>query len=354
MIKQLKKASISLASVTLATAMLTLSGCASGPKTNAGTTDANVAPKTKSQNEVDDYGSASEEKKTVSTEVVTNEVTAKKATTKKKPAAKKKLASPEKTKQVAKKTPSKVSVKKPAVKASSTEKTSTKTESVTKAVAKKTTAPQKAVAEQSKAVTSAERIPEKNTDVVIKPDIKSAPTSTLEEDAAKASVGVEVIQGGGVNISTLDQLPHALSDGWTLDVAAAPGQSAKQCLLTQVQGGVFDGYEETTVTVSIDLNNIWVSSRSNLDLTYPDTGLEVLDSADAGLFKRAFKSIGLESTAVVDMTGGALLPANASKLVVKMGFWPTWPVTETRIIAYPIENPQTLVSMLEDCASLLN
>jgi hypothetical protein len=101
------------------------------------------------------------------------------------------------------------------------------------------------------------------------------------------------------------------------------------------------------VQVLLTLKSIYVSTSSNIDLSYPQTGIRI----GAGVL-RPFDKLAGETTAVVSGDDVATLYARMTRspdLVVRLGFWPTWPVTETREASYALGDFQTAVMALRAC-----
>jgi hypothetical protein len=151
----------------------------------------------------------------------------------------------------------------------------------------------------------------------------------------------------------LDDLPLSLADGWFLRLSALPLAKDKVCVLHNEQENIFDGYETTSVEAWVTSQKVIVKSKSNFDLSYPGSGL-TLHEGEGGVLD-TFALAATASESVVDSEFPAQRYARKQnlKMVVKTGFWPTWPVTETRTIGFVMNNYHSMLSTLQECATLL-
>ena len=145
-------------------------------------------------------------------------------------------------------------------------------------------------------------------------------------------------------------LPLPFGRQWVLDRRPNPVTKEIQCMLASEVVNIPDGYDRTNVQVLLTLNTIYVSADSNIDLSYPQTGIRV----GAGAL-RPFDKLAGQTAAMVSGDDVSALYArmtNSPDLVVRLGFWPTWPVTETREASYSLEDFQTAVMALRACSRL--
>jgi hypothetical protein len=120
-----------------------------------------------------------------------------------------------------------------------------------------------------------------------------------------------------------------------------------QCILASEVINIPDGYDRTNVQVLLTLDSIYVSADSNIDLSYPQTGIRV----GTGRL-RPFDRLASETAAMVSGDDVAALYTHMTSgpdLVVRLGFWPTWPMTETREASYSLDDFQSAVLALRAC-----
>jgi len=145
----------------------------------------------------------------------------------------------------------------------------------------------------------------------------------------------------------LESLPLSFGNQWVLDRRPNPVTSETQCILTSEAVNIPDGYDKTRIQVLLTLDSIYVNSESNIDLSYPQTGIRI--GTDP---LRPFDKLTGETTAIVsgdDVSALYIRMASNPDLVVRLGFWPTWPVTETREASYSLEDFRTALMALRAC-----
>jgi hypothetical protein len=145
-------------------------------------------------------------------------------------------------------------------------------------------------------------------------------------------------------------LPLSFGRQWVLDRRPNPVTKETQCILASEAVNIPDGYDRTNVQVLLTLDSIYVSADSNIDLSYPHTGIRV----GAGSLRPFDKLAGATAAMVSGDDVSALYAHMTSSpdMVVRLGFWPTWPVTETREASYSLEGFQTAVMALRACSRL--
>jgi hypothetical protein len=142
-------------------------------------------------------------------------------------------------------------------------------------------------------------------------------------------------------------LPLSFGRQWVLDRRPNPVTKETQCILASEAVNIPDGYDRTNVKVLLTLDSIYVSTDSNIDLSYPQTGIRI----GAGTL-RPFDKLAGKTAAMVsgdDVSALYARMASSPDMVVRLGFWPTWPVTETREASYSLEDFQTAVMALRAC-----
>ncbi|ARU58826.1 hypothetical protein OLMES_4838 [Oleiphilus messinensis] len=151
---------------------------------------------------------------------------------------------------------------------------------------------------------------------------------------------------------SLRDLPVQLSQGWSLDRVKTPfAEPDSACVVMKKVADIYDGYDNTEVLLALAQDKLWVKTQSNLDLTYPNTGIAVVGSDGIELDNTGFEGLVGENIAVL---GRGILRSTsaASSIKVRLGFWPTWPVTETREVVFGLESIDNLKKALSDCAKL--
>ena len=142
-------------------------------------------------------------------------------------------------------------------------------------------------------------------------------------------------------------LPLPFGRQWVLDRRPNPVTKEIQCMLASEVVNIPDGYDRTNVQVLLTLDSIYVSTDSNIDLSYPQTGIRIGAST-----LRPFDTLAGQTAAMVSGEDVSALYARMTSspdMVVRLGFWPTWPVTETREASYSLEDFHTAVTALRAC-----
>jgi len=165
--------------------------------------------------------------------------------------------------------------------------------------------------------------------------------------APLAAEAQAAIQGPAIMRLDRASLPLPFGRQWVLDRRPNPVTKEIQCMLASEVVNIPDGYDRTNVQVLLTLNTIYVSADSNIDLSYPQTGIRIGAST-----LRPFDTLAGQTAAMVSGEDVSALYARMTSspdMVVRLGFWPTWPVTETREASYSLEDFQTAVTALRAC-----
>ena len=90
---------------------------------------------------------------------------------------------------------------------------------------------------------------------------------------------------------------------------------------------MWDGYHEATVEVLISDDGLYVATDSNVDMSYPEIGVQV-----DGRPPRPFRGTYNATSVYLDEGLPDLLSelSEGAGMRIRLGFWPTWPVTETQ------------------------
>jgi hypothetical protein len=112
---------------------------------------------------------------------------------------------------------------------------------------------------------------------------------------------------------------------WRAVVGYDPLQGRTACLLESAPVTVHDGQLMTPVRILYNGTAFLATTQSNIDLSYPNVGLQV-DSAAPVAIERVYKD-----TNVIFEHDARLIKAHfirGSMARLSLGFWPTWPKGE--------------------------
>jgi len=235
----------------------------------------------------------------------------------------------------------------PAVKTKAKKKTIKKT-AVKKTVVKK---PKKVVNKKAKpkAKTATKKTPNKtNSKSVVKQvtaKAKKAPTKeiALQPISKEAETTPEIIAPPILEL-TLAQLPLVLGEFWTLS-----RDEENICTLSHKKVTMSDGQGDTPVTFKVTADKLIFKTKSNIDLGYKDSGITI-DAKPQHPIEALHNEYSIQYTKnynalVTEMKTG-------QQLVLALGFWPTWPVTETYGATFDISNFNTAHDALTVCQKL--
>lgn len=164
------------------------------------------------------------------------------------------------------------------------------------------------------------------------PDLEPANTGEQEQVIGdEESTESVTMAGDGLNLS---DLPLTFGNYWSLDRSANPVSLKTQCLLTSEPVNISDGYDRTNVRLVLTADTLYITADSNIDLSYPESGIH-LDDGKVVILERLAEP----TTAVVSNDLGNLYQqlADGRTALVKLGFWPTWPVTETQQARFSLQ-----------------
>lgn len=147
----------------------------------------------------------------------------------------------------------------------------------------------------------------------------------------------------------LAALPLSFGAHWSLDRRPNPINHKTQCLLTSRSLNISDGYDRTDVQLLLTAKSLYVKTASNIDLSYPDSGIRLDDGT-----LLPFKSLAKETAAMISGDVESLYRQMAPNqtLLVRLGFWPTWPVTETQQANFPLDGFSDAVKALWQCEKM--
>ena len=144
----------------------------------------------------------------------------------------------------------------------------------------------------------------------------------------------------------LESLPLALNTGWTLDWGQDPVSRTKRCLLRSTTKQIQDGQGESEISLIVTADTLRVDTRSNVDLSYENTGLQI-DSGPSfplpGLFAETDVLFKERYNEIMQQF------RRGSSVTVTLGFWPTWPVTQAYSATFAIDGFATALEALRTC-----
>ncbi len=153
-----------------------------------------------------------------------------------------------------------------------------------------------------------------------------------------------------VLLTSLDILPLMMKDGWQLIYAASPMNKNIRCLLVNEVRELHDGYKVTNLRFWLEKNKLELQSASNFDLSYPDVGVYFLTKEGLETYFSIIPSH--KPTSLIANINKELNLTTVEELVVKIGFWPTWPVTKTTVITLLFSQREKMLALQEKCNAL--
>ncbi len=112
-----------------------------------------------------------------------------------------------------------------------------------------------------------------------------------------------------------------------------------------------DGQGVTQVYLTITKNSIIFKTESNIDITYEKTGITINQSSqvpiEALLDKFSITYIKQYQNLIKDMS-------STHKVTLTLGFWPTWPVTQTYSVDFEFGDFPSAQEALISCNKLEN
>jgi len=149
---------------------------------------------------------------------------------------------------------------------------------------------------------------------------------------------------------SLQDLPLAIDSHWQLALQGVPGK----CSLESQAYTMEDGQGGTTFKVMLNQEKLRFKTTSNIDLSYEGDGLWVNNGANAQRFE--FDTLEGQTNAVIDSKLTTVFEQlrQARSLEVHIGFWPTWPKTQTYSQRIPVENFAKAEALLKQCNQLVS
>ncbi|MCG8673538.1 MAG: hypothetical protein MI867_29390 [Pseudomonadales bacterium] len=144
---------------------------------------------------------------------------------------------------------------------------------------------------------------------------------------------------------TLDLLPLQIGD-WTIDRSK---KKPEQCSITSTTTKLEDGAGGTPVTIIVDRPAVIIKTKSDIDLSYTSSQLKLDDTS----FK--YDSVIAVTSAQIKTNYVAVIDAlkSANIAIVELGFWPSWPQTQTYQATIPNRGFASAYGALEQCDKVL-
>ena len=181
--------------------------------------------------------------------------------------------------------------------------------------------------------------PEQASEPAVPPEPPSAVTEDTGPDVTESVPKVE-----------LEKLPLALNANWTLDSGRDPVSGRERCFLRSATLRIEDGQGGSDISLIITGDTLRVTTRSNVDLSYDNTGLQV-DSQPAFPLQGLFGETDVLFDARVDEIKQQL--RDGTFATVTLGFWPTWPVTQAYSTRFAVSGYAAASAALQTCDSLI-
>lgn len=142
----------------------------------------------------------------------------------------------------------------------------------------------------------------------------------------------------------LNNLPLSIHGEWTLDL------DKSRCTLISAVQRMDDGQGGTKISLRISDDEFLFLTGSDIDPSYADTGI-TLDTGQ----HFALETVAQRTNVAFSKQRNALLNAmkKGQALRLTLGFWPTWPVTHTYSVSFPIQHFSTAYAAWESCNSLM-
>lgn len=148
--------------------------------------------------------------------------------------------------------------------------------------------------------------------------------------------------------TSVQQLPLTIDATWTLTYQPLPMSKVSSCQIINRIEPFFDGYDDSWLSIHVTSTQVLMHSLSNFDLTYPNVGVVVADDANA-VDNFNLVSAAQPSIAIANIALNNYAHTNRIRMTTGVGFWPTWPLTETRFHTVNIENVANFIALLTQC-----
>ena len=159
------------------------------------------------------------------------------------------------------------------------------------------------------------------------PEIVAAPEQSVPEPVLTQPPALEF---------TLDQLPITIKGNWVL------ASDLNACTLQTVPVVIDDGAGKTPVSLRLDQEKWLIDTKSDIDMGYLNTGIFLSNGVHIPL-ESIVKDTKISILKQKQQLTDALKASDSVR--VALGFWPTWPMTETRSLTISVAHfPQALAA----------
>ncbi len=200
--------------------------------------------------------------------------------------------------------------------------------------------------------------PRPETKIEPKAEAKPAPADEPKPDTAQiqatppSAMQPEPEHGAALVLAMveLEKLPLEVNSNWTLDWGHDPISGRTRCFLRSSTLRIEDGQGGSKISLIITGDTLRVDTRSNVDLSYDDTGLQVDSKTPFPL-----QSLFGETDVLFDQQVEEIMQQfrSGSSVTVTMGFWPTWPVSRTYSVNFAISGYAMASEALQKCDGLV-
>lgn len=174
------------------------------------------------------------------------------------------------------------------------------------------------------------------------PDVQ--PTAADEEGVSGEPLPAPEIGELDIEV-TLDSLPITIRDQWVLSSAG------DTCSLTTLPIRFDDGQGMSKLQLVLTTQHWLIKTQSDIDLSYTGTGLMVDDGQHFPLDQLVRQSDLMFTKEYAAITQAF---TTGNSLRITLGFWPTWPITETKMITVPLQHFATAQRAWKQCLSLIS
>ena len=224
-----------------------------------------------------------------------------------------------------------------------------KTVSTAKPVEKKALLPSALPTKAKPSKTAKKSPPIKTKPIITKKKLASITTTAQKTEATKATPKQKptaaLITPTEVGVS-LEALPITIGP-WTLSESQS---LSNQCSLVSVTSNMPDGQGNTPVYLEITQQHIILHTKSNIDTSYTETGVFIGQQKVAPIEK-----LRTPTSALFDSSYKSLVNTMEShpSLEIKVGFWPSWPVTQAYTATLKTGRFKTAYDALKKCNHML-
>ena len=144
---------------------------------------------------------------------------------------------------------------------------------------------------------------------------------------------------------SLDALPITYFQ-WVVDYAVLPKSNHIQCSLRTKPLTMDDGEGGTPVYLSVGQNGVQAVTKSNIDMAYTGSGLQIDMNPRHDVDK-----VQKETIAVFEKDWPKILEEikSGQHATLTLGFWPTWPMTHTYSVTFDLDHFAAAWRALQTC-----